>query len=518
MMGQKNSRAKKSIKNAMVSTVYYLAIICLSFFSRRIFFEYLGSEILGLNTTARDLLSLLNITELGIGSAIAFLLYKPLHEKDHEKVKEIITVQGWLYRIVAYIIIAASCVLMCFFPAIFAKSPLPLSYAYLVFGSLLIGNMLSYFYNYRAFVLSAQQKQYKMVRVNQGVEVLKIIFQIIAVSRFKNPFFWWLGLEFATRVISCYLLDRIIKKDYPWLDISLKNGKAYLARNREIIKKTKQVIFHKLGGVALSNSSTPILYAYTSLTVVAFYANYQLVLGKVSRLIGNFFSSTSAGVGDLVAEGNKSSIKRVFWELFDSRFMIASTIIICCYHLADPFISAWLSPDYILGKRFLVIFLIMQWILMTRETVDSFISAHGMFQDIWSPIVEAFINISLSICFGHFWGLEGIIFGATISLVLIVEIWKPIFLFHVGLKENPLQYFSRLAGRLVVVLCVAYLSTKICPLLPKSSEAGSSFFNWVFYAIETTLVVSLMLIPSFLAFSQGMRNFVRRMTDIILRR
>ena len=98
-MAQGNERAKKSIKNAVVSTVYYLAILGLSFFSRRIFFDYLGSEILGLNTTAKDLLSLLNITELGIGGAIAFLLYKPLHEKDHDKVREIVTVQGWLYRI-----------------------------------------------------------------------------------------------------------------------------------------------------------------------------------------------------------------------------------------------------------------------------------------------------------------------------------------------------------------------------------------------------------------------------------
>lgn len=517
-MAQGNERAKKSIKNAVVSTVYYLAILGLSFFSRRIFFDYLGSEVLGLNTTAKDLLSLLNITELGIGGAIAFLLYKPLHEKDHDKVREIVTVQGWLYRIVAYIIMAASCVLMGFFPLIFAKSPLPLSYAYLVFGTLLIGNMLGFFYNYRTIVLSAHQKQYKIVRINQGIEVLKIIVQIIAVSKFKNPFFWWLGLEFVVKVVCCYLLDRVIRKDYPWLDINLKNGKEYLARNKEIIKKTKQVIFHKLGGVALSNTSAPILYAYTSLTAVAFYANYQIVLGKISRLIGNFFSSTSAGVGDLVAEGNKSSIKRVFWELFDSRLLIASITILCCYHLTDPFISVWLSPDYLLGKNFLIIYLIMQGILMTRETVDSFISAHGMFQDIWSPIVEATINIGLSILFGHFWGLEGIILGVTSSLVIIIEIWKPFFLFKVGLKENPMQYFSRLAGRLAVILAVAFISTKICPLLPKSGSAGSSILDWTIYAVETTLLISLMLIPPFMAFSRGMRSFVKRMSAIILER
>ena len=141
-----------------------------------------------------------------------------------------------------------------------------------------------------------------------------------------------------------------------------------------------------------------------------------------------------------------------------------------------------------------------------------------MFQDIWSPIVEATINIGLSILFGHFWGLEGIILGVTTSLVLLVEIWKPIFLFKVGLKENPMQYFSRLAGRLAVILVVAFISTKICPLLPKSSSAGSSILDWTIYAGETALLISLMLIPPFMAFSRGMRNFVKRMSAIILKR
>jgi len=514
-MSQKNARAKKSIKNAVVSTSYHLVLLGLGFFSRKVFFDYLGSEVLGLNTMAKDILSFLNLTELGIGSAIAFLLYKPLHEKDQNKIKEIVTVQGWLYRIIAYIIIALSCVIMCFFPIIFAKSPLPLGYAYLTFGALLLGNMLGYFYNYRLIVLSAHQKQYKVVRVSRSVEILKIVAQMIAVSTLRNPFFWWLGLEFSSRLITTYFLDKVIKREYPWLEINLKNGRSYLNTNKEIIKKTKQVFFHKLGGVVLTNSSAPILYAFTSLTTVAFYGNYKIILGNISRLMGNLFSSTSAGVGDLVAEGNKNSIRRVFWELFDSRLLIASIVIICCYLLTEPFISVWLSPEYTLGKKFLLIFLVMQGIMMTRETVESFISAHGMFQDIWSPIAEAAINIGLSILFGYFWGIEGIMLGVTTSLVLLVEIWKPYFLFKVGFKENPLHYFSKLAGRLAIILAVAFISTKICPLLPKSDVAGTSFSNWIIYATETALVVSAMLIAVFMAFSQGMRNFAKRMISLI---
>ena len=518
MMGQTNARTKKSIKNAVVSTAYYLLIIVLSFFSRKLFFEYLGSEVLGLSSTSQDILAFLNLTELGIGSAVGFLLYKPLFNKDHENIKEIITVQGWLYRKIALIMIAASCILMCFFPLIFAKTTLPLGYAYILFSVILTGSVLGYFFNYRQILLNADQKNYKILRVTKGMEAVKIILQMLVVTVTKNPFFWWVGVELFCHIMVTILLDLIIRKEYPWLKLRIAEGKELMKRNPEIIKKTKQVFFHKISGVAMSNSSSPILYAFTSLTTVAFFGNYQVILTKITNLVKNLFNSTSASIGDLVAEGNKKSEKRIFWEIFDSKLLVAGVVIISLYFLTQPFICAWLSPDYLLSKRFLIIYLVMYGILMTRGTVDSFISAHGMYQDIWAPIAEACINIGLSILFGSFWGLEGIILGVITSLVLIAEIWKPCFYFIWGLKESPIPYFLRFALRLAAILAVAFLCSKIVPHLPLCQEAGTSILKWIVFAIETTVLVALILIPVFLTFSTGLREFIKRMWSIATRK
>ena len=77
-----DSRTSKSIKNSLVALAFYFINLVLQFFSRKVFLDYLGAEILGLNTTATNLLQFLNLAELGIGSAIACTLYKPLLEKD----------------------------------------------------------------------------------------------------------------------------------------------------------------------------------------------------------------------------------------------------------------------------------------------------------------------------------------------------------------------------------------------------------------------------------------------------
>ena len=136
------SRTAKGIKNSVVALAFYFVGLVLQFFSRKIFLDYLGAEVLGLNTAATNLLQFLNLAELGIGAAISFTLYKPLFDNDEKTINEIVSLQGWMYHRIAWIVILGSSVLMCFFPLIFAKMPLPLWYAYASFGVLLVSALL----------------------------------------------------------------------------------------------------------------------------------------------------------------------------------------------------------------------------------------------------------------------------------------------------------------------------------------------------------------------------------------
>lgn len=178
-MAKTDSRTSKSIKNSSVALVFYFINLILQFFSRKIFLDYLGAEVLGLNTTATNLLQFLNLAELGVGAAIACTLYKPLAEKDTDTINEIVSLQGWLYRRIAWIVIAGSVVLMAFFPWIFAKMPLPLWYAYASFGVLLVSGLLSYFVNYKQIVLSADQQEYKIQYSYKASMLAKLLLLIL---------------------------------------------------------------------------------------------------------------------------------------------------------------------------------------------------------------------------------------------------------------------------------------------------------------------------------------------------
>lgn len=271
------SRTTKSIKNSSVALIFYVINLILQFFSRKIFIDYLGTEILGLNTTATSLLQFLNLAELGIGSAVGFSLYKPFYDGDGQAINEIVALQGKLYRHIAYIVIICAVVLMCFFPQIFANMKLPLWYAYASFGVLLFSALLSYFVNYKQILLSADQKEYKIQYSFRTSMIVKTIAQMLAVRFLANGYEWWLVIEAVFALIASFVVNHTVNLTYPFLRPCKKTLKELDAEYPIVKVKIRQVFFHKIGYFALSQVSPVIIYAFASLTTVALYGNYTML-------------------------------------------------------------------------------------------------------------------------------------------------------------------------------------------------------------------------------------------------
>lgn len=375
------SRTRRSIKNSVVALAFFAIQFVLGFYSRKIFLDRLGTEILGLNTTATNILQFLNLAELGISSAVIFSLYKPLHNKDHDQINEIVTLQGKFYSRIATMIIAGAIIVMFFFPQIFHKMKLPMWYAYASFGVLLYTQLLGYFINYRQIVLTASQMDYKVQTSVGVVHLIKIVSQIVALSISAFPYIWWLILEFIFSTLSCIVLNITIKSSFKFLRKAPLSYQELKTKYKIILTKTKQVFFHNIGGFALSQSSPIIIYAYASLSVVAIYGNYLLVSSGIQRLVTASYQGISAGVGDLIAEGDNSRIKDIFYELFSLRFFISACVCFSMFVITQPFISIWIGKKYLLSVTTLLIIVITLFIRLNRQTVLIFLAGYGQFQD-----------------------------------------------------------------------------------------------------------------------------------------
>ena len=504
-------RVRKSIINAEVNLIFYFITLVLAFFSRRIFLNCLGAEFIGLTGTLGNILGYLNLAELGITACIGYFLFKPLQTNNRKEIQDILSLLGYLYNRIGYIILAGGIIISLFFPLIFAKAELELGIIYFAYYSFLGSSLIGYFINYRQILLTADQKKYLVAIYFQSVNIIKIILQIILAYTYQNLYIW-VGVEFIFGIIGCIILNWKINREYPWLNVDKKKGNILLKKYPEIITKTKQVFIHRIKDFFLVKSDELFIFLFVSLKIVAYYGNYMIITSKLISLFSAITGSVGASIGNLVAEGDKKKMIKVFWEYTTIQHTIANAICFSLYAFIEPFIFHWLGAEYIMDHRILILLIIFLYISNSRGSVDAFNYAHGLYADVWSAWAELIINISITIICGLKWGVLGILLGKITSLMAIVVIWKPYYLFSAGFKKSVSIYWRGVLRNYIISGFAFSTSLYLLHFVPINPYY--SIWNWAMYAAIGMFIFLSIDLSATLSFAKGAKDSFNRIKNI----
>ena len=500
-------RVRKSMLNAEVNILFYFLSLFFAFFSRKIFLDCLGSEFIGLTGTLNNILGYLNLSELGISACIGYFLFKPLQSGNREEIQDILSLLGYLYNWIGAIIFCGAFIVSLFFPLIFSHTELSLGIIYFAFYSFLGSSLIGYFINYRQILLGADQKRYLVAIYMQTANLLKIVLQIYLAYNYRNLYVW-VGIEFLFGLLGCIVLNWKINKEYPWLKVNKRRGRQLLKQYPEIISKTKQVFIHKIKDFMLIKSDELFIFFFVSLKMVAYYGNYMIIISKLISLFSSITGSVGASVGNLVAEGNKQNMLKVFWEFTTIQHTIAATLAFSLYAFLEPFIVHWLGAEYVMDHSILLMLVIFIYITNSRQSVDSFNYAHGLYADVWSAWAELIINVGVTIVCGIKWGIVGILMGKIASLVPIIMLWKPYYLFTAGFKEPVGIYWRGVLRNYAIsafAIAAALYTIRFIPLNPYNSIG-----EWAGYcAVSMTIFLSYDLSATLL-FAKGAKDSVNR--------
>lgn len=508
------SRTKRTIQNSTTSLVLFMIQIFVGFYSRKIFLDALGDELLGLNTTLGNILSFLNLAELGIGIAMATSLYKPIHDQDHETICEIISVQGILYKRIALLLCLLSIPVIVSLPFFFPHTECGTGYVIIAYIVFLWGSISSYLWNYRQVLIGADQKNFMLMPWIHTIRYTKIFLQIFILTVINLGIWGWIALEFVGSTCTIFAINYVVRKEYPWLHVSYLSTKTLLIKYHHLIIKTKQLFVHKIGSFVLEQTAPLIIYYYVSLTMVTYYSNYMMLIGYTVTLLNVIFEGMGASIGSLVSENNKKHTLSVFWELFTSRIWISGIACFTLYISIAPFITLWIGEKYILSNTTLILLVVGMFIRMTRSVVDSFKNAYQLFGDVWSPIAEACINLGCSIIFGYWWGLNGIIMGSNLSLILIVLLWKPYYTFKHGLKASWFSYYFQYILHLLVLIGTAFISIWCM----KTTNYQTN--DYLYCALNLTMTIILFIVITYIilyVLTPGMKQFTTRLIHLTKR-
>ena len=92
-------RSKNAARNIVFGVTMKLYQILIPFIMRTIIIYFLGMEYAGLNSLFSSVLQILNLAELGVGSAMIFSMYEPIAKDDKIQICALMRLYRIYYRI-----------------------------------------------------------------------------------------------------------------------------------------------------------------------------------------------------------------------------------------------------------------------------------------------------------------------------------------------------------------------------------------------------------------------------------
>ncbi len=458
-------RSKNSVRNVSVSAVWQIISILLSFLCRTFFIQMLTDTYLGLSGLFSNVLYLLSVAELGIGTAISFSMYKPLTENNQKEIGALMALYRKTYHIIGVIVAVVGLALTPFIPAITGYPKvdhLLLYYLLYVFNS-----VITYFFSYWQTIILADEKAYICSVYQYAFAIAQNFVQIFIVLLTRN-FLLYLLVQVACTFLMNFALALKAKKMYPYVKQYDKETLSDSVHS-EIIKNIKAMFLHRIGGAVVNGTDNILIAIFKGLGSVAVNFNYTLIFSTINSVVTQIFASITGSVGNLGTLETKQKSYRVFQAINFAGFWMYSFCSVSLFCLLNPFMILWTRKNMVFPLLTVLVLVLNFYTTGMRQATLLFKNALGLFwYDRYKAIVEATVNLIASLLLAHWIGLPGIFLGTLIS-TMTVDFWvEPLVLFRHGFCQSTASYFKRYAGYTVLTFASGALTYYLCSFLGNS--------------------------------------------------
>lgn len=485
-----STRLENATRNIIFGFILKVYQIILPFVIRTALIYILGMEYVGLNSLFGSVLQVLNLTELGIGSAMIYSMYKPIIEHDTVKICALLNLYRKYYRVIGFVVGVIGISIIPILPRLISGKVTSNINIYILYGINLLTTVLSYWlFSYKNSLFIAHQRMDVMSKITLLTNSVQYILQLGLLLAFKN-YYLFIIVTLITQILNNLLIAVKSIKLYPEYRASGKLDKESV---KVINQRVKDLFTAKFGSVIVSSVDSIVISMYLGLTVLAVYQNYYYVITVVMGFITIIFSSCTAAVGNsLVVESinkNYNDFKKMTF-IITWIISVASTCFMCLY---QPFMKIWVGTKNCLNIKYVILFVIYFIVCELSMIWATYKDAAGMWHnDRFRPLIGATGNLVMNIVLVNYIGLYGILLSTIISYVLISMPWLIRNLFKYLFKRNARSYILLLAKYIVICFTSCLLSYLIC-----SKIEDNGFFVLIIKFIICMILSNLLFILCF---------------------
>lgn len=456
-------RTKNSMFNMIASFGSQIIMILLGFVSRTIFINALGSEYLGINGLFTNVLSIISLAESGIGSSIVYSLYKPVSDKDEEKILILMNVYRKAFKVIGLIVFIIGISIMPFIKHMM-KGDTNISNLYLIYFIFVFNSAITYLFSYKMSFLNVCQKNYVVTSITTGFSIIAA-FSKMGILFFTQNYILYLIVDSIITIVTQVIVSRKADKLYPYLK-KKTNKKLDEETKYGIIKNMKALIIHNIGGRAVFGTDNLIISAFVSVASVGIYNNYVMLITIARNLINTVFNAIEHGMGDLIAEGDKDKTYNVYRTINFCVFWLNSFFAIAMYVCLEPVINLWLGEKFLMGQTVVGVLMVSFYVSGMRRGITIVKTKAGIFhEDRFAPLFEAAVNLIGSIILVKVIGISGVFIGTILS-TLLVPFWiAPKLVYRTVFGKSCFNYFKEYFIYTSIALVTCIITSMTCTLI-----------------------------------------------------
>lgn len=459
-MNQK-TRTEYSVLNMLTGLGGYFLNTVIGYICRIIFVRCLAAEYLGINGLFSNILSMLSLVELGIGSAMGYALYQPLAKDDKEKITSLMALYKKSYNIIGIVVALLGIMMIPLLQYIIVKPQQIVENIYIIYLVYLFNTASSYFFSYRSALLIAAQKNYIVSGVNYAITTIVSIIQIPILLITQN-FMIYLICQSIGVFINNVIVSMWAKHDYPYIE--KKNVKPITKKEkRQMAVNIKALTINKIAAMLVNNTDNIVITYFNGLISTGVISNYTLLTGTLGSITSQLFNGITASVGNLNAVENNKKKYNFFRILNLANFWIYGWCCIGIFLVSGEIVKICFGQKFVLDMQIPLVLAINFYLVGMNNAVLIYKNAMGLFKyGQYLLILTAMINLVLDVILGKMWGMFGIFLATIIARVLTNTWYEPYAVFKYGLEKNFKEYIKIFLEYVVVLIFTGGVCYVLC--------------------------------------------------------
>lgn len=496
-MSNKNSRTKNSALSLVTGIGGQLLNEALRFITRTVFIYTLGKMFLGINGLFAEIMTMLSLANLGVGTAIIYRLYKPIADNDEHQVRVLLKFYKRAYQVIGCVILVLGLCLLPFLNVLIkdydrlGSIGLNAEVVYLLF---LGQSVVSYFFfAYRNCVFAADQKQYIVNSVNIITSIVTAVVQIAVLYIWKD-FIVYLLVGIVDNIIKNVAVAILTYKQYPSY-FTKEPDSLPKHEVKSMFKDCGALLIYKVSGIVNKSTGNFIISAFIGLATVALYSNYLVIYVAIRNLANQMYSAIKGSMGNLFATAEIERKVFIFEVCNLLCILIFGTLAIIIAVDINVLMEAWLGPEYIIPQPYPILLGIEILLVGIFNNLQMARNVAGLFKQMWiRPLISIIVNLSVTLILVQKIGVYAIPIGFIVAMAGVNLVTDPAIIYKHGFNNyKPVYtYYLRNILYIFIVAVSAVICYFLCSLITIDNLWISAILNAIICCVVSPSIILII--------------------------